>query len=236
MGHARHARRRAADARADRRRALARRLRGRRRRALVAPRRARATGRSDSTARSTSGLGTAHGLVGNVQALRPLLDSGRAGVNWSGTRTRCSSARRSSRTGWRTGPYIERPELASAAGEIRLQWCAGAPGIVVAAADYLDEELLLAGAELVWQRRAADSARRAPASATAPPVTATRCSPLSNAPATRSGSTGRGASPPTHSARSSGATGRYSLWTGDVGVAIFAADCLEARTRYPLLG
>jgi len=25
------------------------------------------------------------------------------------------------------------------------------------------------------------------------------------------------------------------LWTGDVGVAVFAADCLLARTRYPVL-
>jgi Lanthionine synthetase C-like protein len=29
--------------------------------------------------------------------------------------------------------------------------------------------------------------------------------------------------------------GRYSLWTGDVGVALFAADCLEERTGYPVL-
>ena len=29
--------------------------------------------------------------------------------------------------------------------------------------------------------------------------------------------------------------GRYSLWTGDLGVALFAADCLEARTEYPVL-
>ena len=30
--------------------------------------------------------------------------------------------------------------------------------------------------------------------------------------------------------------GRYSLWTGDIGAAVFAADCLEANTRYPVLG
>jgi hypothetical protein len=31
-------------------------------------------------------------------------------------------------------------------------------------------------------------------------------------------------------------TGRYSLWTGDIGAAVFAADCLEANARYPVLG
>ena len=35
--------------------------------------------------------------------------------------------------------------------------------------------------------------------------------------------------------RSERGRGRYSLWTGDVGVAVFAADCLLARTRYPVL-
>jgi hypothetical protein len=29
--------------------------------------------------------------------------------------------------------------------------------------------------------------------------------------------------------------GHYSLWTGDLGVAIFAADCLDGTTRYPVL-
>lgn len=29
--------------------------------------------------------------------------------------------------------------------------------------------------------------------------------------------------------------GRYSLWTGDVGVALYAADCLDCRTAYPVL-
>ena len=29
--------------------------------------------------------------------------------------------------------------------------------------------------------------------------------------------------------------GRYSLWTGDVGVALYASDCLDVRTRYPVL-
>jgi len=27
---------------------------------------------------------------------------------------------------------------------------------------------------------------------------------------------------------------RYSLFTGDLGVALYAADCLDARTDYPI--
>ncbi len=29
--------------------------------------------------------------------------------------------------------------------------------------------------------------------------------------------------------------GRYSLWTGDLGVALYAADCLDGRSAYPVL-
>ena len=29
--------------------------------------------------------------------------------------------------------------------------------------------------------------------------------------------------------------GRYSLWAGDVGAALFAADCLDARTQVPIV-
>jgi hypothetical protein len=29
--------------------------------------------------------------------------------------------------------------------------------------------------------------------------------------------------------------GRYSLWTGDVGVALYAADCIDGVSRYPVL-
>jgi hypothetical protein len=36
-------------------------------------------------------------------------------------------------------------------------------------------------------------------------------------------------------ARAARGLGRYSLWTGDVGTAIYAADCLEATTAYPIL-
>jgi hypothetical protein len=120
-------------------------------------------------------------------------------------------------------------------GEIRLQWCGGAPGIVVSAAPYLDEELLLAGARVVWQA--------------GPPG-------MEKGPSICHGTAGNGyaflkAFARTQDeewlirARRFGAhaleqvdrrgRGRYSLWTGDLGVALYAADCLEPRTSYPIL-
>ena len=54
--------------------------------------------------------------------------------------------------GLATWPADAGGPLAPASGSgIRLQWCHGAPGMVATAAPYLDEELLLAGAELTWR-------------------------------------------------------------------------------------
>jgi len=30
-------------------------------------------------------------------------------------------------------------------------------------------------------------------------------------------------------------TGRYSLWTGDLGAAVYASDCLDSRTEVPIV-
>lgn len=179
------------------------------------------------------GLSTAHGLVGNVQALRPLLDAERRARLEHETNailTRAAFVE----DGLANWAHVERPQLASAEGEIRLQWCAGAPGIVISAVDYLDGELLLAGAELVWR---------------AGPPTMEKGYGICH------GTAGNGYALLAAFERTGDETwlerarrfaahaldqverspGRYSLWTGGVGAAIFAADCLEARTRYPFL-
>lgn len=36
-------------------------------------------------------------------------------------------------------------------------------------------------------------------------------------------------------ARGARGRGRYSLWTGDLGVALFAADCVQGRSEYPVV-
>jgi Lanthionine synthetase C-like protein len=180
------------------------------------------------------GLNPPHGLVGNVQALRPLLDTERRAQLERETNALLerTAFREDGLANW---PYVERPELASAAGEIRLQWCCGAPGTVVAAADYLDEELLLAGAELVWRA--------------GPPT-------LEKGPGICHGTAGNGYALLAAFARTGDEAwltrargfaahalgqvargdGRYSLWTGGIGVAVYAADCLDASSRYPVLG
>jgi hypothetical protein len=185
-------------------------------------------------------LGTPHGLVGNVLALLDgdgLLRADRRRTLLDET-PRLLARTAVVEEGYASWPMAEGRDVVAGDSEIRLQWCAGAPGIVSTAADYLDEELLLAGAELVWEA--------GPAA-------------MEKGPSICHGTAGNGYALLKvfertgeerwlHRARTFAAhaleqverwrerrgRGRYSLWTGDVGVALYAADCLDGEARYPI--
>jgi lantibiotic modifying enzyme len=179
-----------------------------------------------------------HGLVGNVQALAPVVDAARRRSlerETAGVLGRTAVVE----DGLANWPPSDRPTLPGPDGQIRVQWCAGAPGIVIAAHEYLDEELVLAGAELIW--------------AAGPPG-------LEKGPSICHGTAANGyallktfertgderwlerarrfamhALEQAERLRAERGRGRYSLWTGDLGVAWYVADCLDARARYPML-
>jgi lanthionine synthetase-like protein len=170
---------------------------------------------------SFRGIGTVHGLAGNVRALLQVDDP-------RNERLRADSAAALARAASREDG------LANWSSEAKLQWCAGAPGIVSAARDYLDEELLLAGAELVWQAGAPGAEK---------------------GHGICHGTSGNGfallaAFERTQDelwldrarrfavqalAQAAGMPGRYSLFTGGAGTALFAAACLDADARFPVL-
>jgi hypothetical protein len=121
----------------------------------------------------------------------------------------------------------------------RVQWCVGAPGIVVCTWDYLDEELLLAAAELVWRA----GAHRDEKGAGICHGTAGNGYALLKAFARtgderwleRARAFAVHALAQAERLRSERGQGRYSLFTGDPGTALFAAACLDADARYPVL-
>ena len=170
---------------------------------------------------SFQGVGTVHGLVGNVRALLQVDDPRNESLR---TESAAVLARLATRE----------DGLANWHGEGKLQWCAGAPGIVSAARDYLDEELLLAGAELVWRA--------------GPPGEEKGhgiCHGTSG-----NGFALLGAFERTQDelwlerarrfamhalAQAERMPGRYSLFTGGVGTALFAAACVDGDARYPVL-
>lgn len=133
----------------------------------------------------------------------------------------------------------EHPNLVGWDGQIRLQWCHGAAGVVASASEYLDEDLLLAGAELIWRA--------------GPPG-------MEKGPGICHGTAGSGYAFLKTFARTGDerwlerahlfavhalgqvdrwrerrGSGRFSLWTGDVGAALLASDCLDARSSVPVV-
>ena len=108
------------------------------------------------------------------------------------------------------------------------------PGIVVHAAEYLDEELLLAGAQLVWDagppgdEKGAGICHGTAGNGYALLKTFERTGDerwLERARAFAVHALEQAQRLP----------GRYSLFTGGVGAALFAADCIDARAVYPVL-
>jgi hypothetical protein len=181
------------------------------------------------------GLGTVHGAAGNTLALLRLAPDDALAAETAAVLNR-TAFREDGLANW---PGSPRPQLAGIDGRIRVQWCTGAPSVLAGAWEYLDEELLLAGAELVWRagahgdekghgichgtsgngfgllkafartgdERWLDRSRRFAVHALA------------------------------QAERLAAANGRrrYSLFTGDVGTALFAAACLDLDVRYPIL-
>jgi lantibiotic modifying enzyme len=180
-------------------------------------------------------LGPVHGFVGNVHALLqgcpdPTLEREAAAIVTS------EAVREDGLANW---PATIGEGLEDKRGAIRVQWCHGAPGMVATTAPYLDEELLLAGAELTWQA----GAHGAEKGVGICHGTAGNGYALLKA----FGCTGdelwleRARRFAVHAlaqaerARTENGVGRYSLFTGDVGAALFAFDCLDATARFPVL-
>jgi lantibiotic modifying enzyme len=164
-------------------------------------------------------LGPIHGFVGNVAALdetegaadvlarTAILEDGRA--NW--------------------------PPAVGDTRVPRLQWCHGAPGIIATASEYVDEELLLAGAELVWEAGPLESSEKG----------AGIChGTAGNGYALlktfeRTGDERwleRARSFAMHAlAQVAQLPPRHSLFNGAIGAALFAADCVDRRARFPIV-
>ncbi len=176
-------------------------------------------------------LGPAHGLVGIVAALLQVESEWSVSLPRETAEVLVNEA--IVEDGLATWPASAGGPLAPASG-IRLQWCHGAPGMVATAASYLDEELLLAGAELTW-RAGAHREEKGPGLCHG---TAGNGHALLKV-FERTGDEQwleRARRFAVHAlAQAEAAPGRYSLFTGGLGVALFAAACLDADARFPIL-
>lgn len=181
-------------------------------------------------------LGAVHGFSGNAF----VLDTGRellppeAWTEW-----RASLVNTLAATAWRDGHGVNWPVKAHVGAPLLVQHCHGAPGMITCLAGIEGDidELLLAAGELTWTagplikganlchgtagngyaflklfERTRDSIWLERARAFAMHAVA-----QSDAEAAALGRR------------------RYSLWTGDLGLAVYLLDCLEERARFPTL-
>jgi lantibiotic modifying enzyme len=187
--------------------------------------------------KSSRFLGPVHGLVGVVHALLQDEDERNEVLR---RETAAVLAREAVlEEGLATWPPAAGEPLEPEDAEIRLQWCHGAPGVVATAAPYLDEELVVSGAELTWRA----GAHGAEKGAGICHGTAGNGYALLKAFARtgderwleRARRFGVHALRQATREREERGRRRFSLWNGDPGVALFAADCVDGEARYPVL-
>ena len=179
----------------------------------------------DLTGRSRRYLGPVHGFAGCALALGPDRAAGEIARRFAIVRD-----------GLANWPPVAGGELRGTDGSIRTQWCHGAPGMITALGDALDEDLALAGGELVW-----------------------RAGPVAKGAGLCHGTAGNGyafltlfertgderwlararafamhAAGQVAAARDAYGRGRYTLWTGDLGAALYLADCLDGAGGLPI--
>jgi Lanthionine synthetase C-like protein len=174
-------------------------------------------------------LGPGHGCAANVHALRGFV---------ADEVLRERAARVMERTALRDDDgLVNWPPTSDAPDGLRVQWCHGAPGIVATIGDLLPWELALAAGELTW-----------------------RAGPLRKGPGLCHGTAGNGfaflrlhaltgdalwldrarrfavhAVEQVRRERAAVGHGRYSLFTGDIGVALYLRACLDADPAFPVI-
>ena len=182
------------------------------------------------------GLSTLHGVAGNTLALLRFEADAAVASESAAVLSRHAFCE----DGLANWPGSPRSQLTRPRdGRICLQWCTGAPGVVAGAWEYLDENLLLAGAELIWRA----GAHRDEKGHGLCHGTSGNGFALLKAFA-RTGDERwleRARRFAVHALaqaeRIAAANGhrRYSLFNGDIGTALFAAACLDADPRFPIV-
>ena len=181
--------------------------------------------------------GPAHGFAGCVLALA--LDADDELHRRAAAAVRRYAVEQEGLANWK--PDVAQEDLRSPRGEIRVQWCHGAPGIVsslsrIAPDDDEHERLLLAGGELTWRagplRKGANLCHGTAGNGYAFLALFARTGDelwLDRARAFAMHAVAQ-----VDHTRAELGRGRYTLWSGDPGTALYLADCLDGRGDLPL--
>lgn len=191
----------------------------------------------DLYGRKSTYLGAVHGFAGTAAALiagRDLM----TGEEWE--RWRTSIARTVAQTTTREGSLANwRPQLTSG-GPTLMQYCHGAPGVLVCLGRFPGDEiapLLLAGGEAIWAagplRKGSNLCHGTAGNGYAFLTLFERTrDPLW---LQRARSFAMHAIEQYEADRARFGDLRYSLWTGDLGLAVYLWDCIRERAAFPTI-
>ena len=171
-------------------------------------------------------LGPAHGFAGCVLALGDVPDVSET--------LRRFAVEEAGLVNW---PALAGAQLGETGdGRIRTQWCHGAPGIVATLGHLIDEELAVAGGALTWRagplRKGANLCHGTAGNGYAFLALLERTGEelwLKRARAFAMHAAGQ-----VQQSRSEYGRGRYTMWSGDLGTALYLADCIDGRGSLPL--
>ena len=176
--------------------------------------------------RSTRYLGAAHGFPGCVLALGEVTDVSET--------LGCFAVEEDGLVNW--PPVAGRRLDENGDGRIRTQWCHGAPGIVATLAPMLDEELAVAGGELTWRagplRKGAGLCHGTAGNGYAFLALLERTG--DERWLTRARAFALHAAGQVEQSRKAYGRCRHTLWTGDLGTALYLADCTDGGGKLPL--
>lgn len=176
--------------------------------------------------RSDRLLGPAHGFAGCVLALGDVPDASET--------LRRLAVEEDGLVNW--PPVAGRALDANGDGQIRTQWCHGAPGMVATLGHVMDEELAVAGGELTWRagplRKGANLCHGTAGNGYAFLALVERTG--DERWLTRARAFAMHAAGQVEQSRSEHGRGRHTLWTGDPGSALYLADCVDGGGAPPL--
>jgi len=177
-------------------------------------------------------LGPVHSFAGNVHALRGFVDEDILATRATRLLTR-TAVHQDGLVNW---PPTDRP-LRESASKMPVQWCHGAPGIIATLGDLMPLELATGGGELIWQ---AGPLRKGPGlchGTAGNGFAFLRLHELTGEPRwlERARRFAMHALKQVQRERATLGRGRYTLWTGDLGVAVYVRACLDAIADFPIV-
>lgn len=177
-------------------------------------------------------IGAGHGFASNVHALRGYVDD---------ETLRARTSRLLNRTAQHENGLVNWPPQdlpwPEEEPKVRVQWCHGAPGIITTLADLMPRGLAIAGGELTWQAGPLRKGHGLCHGTAGNGYAFLKLYDLTGDPdwLRRARRFAMHAIGQVQRDRQQYGRGRYTLWTGDIGAALYLQACIEADSAFPIM-